>query len=60
LRKNRRSLTTITESILLQYVRDQLDQEPKPTPSTINHRLACIIHQRGIVSKRVIKSEGER
>jgi hypothetical protein len=22
--------------------------------------LACIIHQRGIVSKRVIKSEGER
>jgi integrase/recombinase XerD len=42
LRENRRSLTTITESILLQYVRDQLDQEPKPTPSTINHRLGVL------------------
>jgi integrase/recombinase XerD len=40
--KTRHSLTTITESILLQYVRDQLDHQNKPTPATINHRLAVL------------------
>jgi site-specific recombinase XerD len=33
------SLLEMNESTLLDYVRDQLDQEPKPTPQTINHRL---------------------
>jgi integrase/recombinase XerD len=42
LHQHRRSLHSITESILLQYVRDQLDHEPKPTPSTINHRLSVV------------------
>jgi len=36
-------LSEITESTLLDYVRYQLDQEPKPTPQTINHRL-CVLH----------------
>jgi integrase len=27
---------------LLEYVRDQLNQEPKPTPQTINHRLSVL------------------
>ena len=35
-------LSEITESTLLDYVRHQLDQEPKPTPQTINHRLTVI------------------
>ena len=34
-----RLLPEITESTLLDYVRHQLDQEPKPTPQTVNHRL---------------------
>ena len=33
-------LSEITESTLLDYVRHQLDQQPKPTPQTVNHRLA--------------------
>jgi integrase/recombinase XerD len=37
------SLAEITESTLLDYVRHQLDQEPKPTPQTVNHRL-CVVH----------------
>lgn len=37
------SLSEITESTLLDYVRHQLDQEPKPTPQTVNHRL-CVVH----------------
>lgn len=40
--KTRHSLTTITESILLHYVRDQLEHQNKPTPSTINHRLGVL------------------
>src|SRR6266700_477057 len=35
-------LSEITESTLLDYVRHQLDQEPKPTPSTVNHRLGVL------------------
>jgi integrase len=30
------------ESTLLEYVRDQLNEEPKPTPQTINHRLGVL------------------
>lgn len=37
------SLSEITESTLLDYVRHQLDQEPQPTPQTVNHRL-CVVH----------------
>src|SRR5436190_17513460 len=37
-----RPLSDITESTLLDYVRHQLDQEPKPTPQTINHRLGVL------------------
>jgi site-specific recombinase XerD len=32
-------LSEITESTLLEYVRHQLDREPKPSPQTVNHRL---------------------
>jgi len=35
-------LSEITESTLLDYVRHQLNQEPKPTPPTVNHRLTVI------------------
>jgi integrase/recombinase XerD len=35
-------LPEITESTLLDYVRHQLDQEPKPTPQTVNHRLGVV------------------
>src|ERR1039457_2481065 len=31
-------LSDITESTLLEYVCHQLDQEPKPAPTTVNHR----------------------
>jgi len=37
-----RPLAEITESTLLDYVRHQLDQEPKPAPQTINHRLTVL------------------
>src|SRR5450759_1011888 len=30
------------ESTLLEYVRDQLNEEPIPTPPTINHRLGVL------------------
>lgn len=36
------ALSEITESTLLDYVRHQLDQDPKPTPQTVNHRLTVI------------------
>jgi site-specific recombinase XerD len=36
-------LSELTESLLLRYASHQLDQEPKPTPQTINHRL-CVLH----------------
>ena len=34
-----RPLSEISQSTLLDYVRHQLDQHPKPTPQTVNHRL---------------------
>jgi integrase len=37
-----RPLSEITESIRLDYVRHQLDQQPKPTPQTVNHRLGVV------------------
>lgn len=37
-----RALAEITESTLLDYVRHQLGQQPKPTPQTVNHRL-CVL-----------------
>jgi site-specific recombinase XerD len=36
------ALAAITESTLLDYVRHQLNQQPRPTPQTINHRLTVI------------------
>jgi len=38
-----RPLAEITNSTLLEYARHQLEQEPKPTPQTVNHRL-CVLH----------------
>ena len=38
-----RPLSEITESTLLDYARYQLDQQPKPTPQTVNHRI-CVLH----------------
>ena len=35
-------LSDTTESTLLDYVRHQLDQEPKPSPQTVNHRLGVV------------------
>jgi integrase/recombinase XerD len=37
-----RALLEMQESTLLDYVRDQLNEVPKPTPQTINHRLAVL------------------
>lgn len=37
-----RPLAEITESALLDYVRHQLDQQPQPTPQTVNHRLGVV------------------
>jgi site-specific recombinase XerD len=37
-----RPLSDLTDSILLDYVRHQLDQQPKSTPQTINHRLIVL------------------
>lgn len=34
-----RRLAEITESTIVDYVRHQLEQDPKPTPQTVNHRL---------------------
>ena len=36
------TLSEITESTLLDYVRHQLNQQPPPTPQTVNHRLTVI------------------
>jgi site-specific recombinase XerD len=36
------TLPDITESTLLDYVRHQLDREPKPSPPTVNHRLGVV------------------
>src|SRR6266481_9691668 len=38
----RHPLAKINQSLMLDYVRYQLDQLPKPTPSTINHRLGVL------------------
>src|SRR5580700_2894021 len=35
-------LSEVTESTVLDYVRYQLDQQPKPTPQTVNHRLVVL------------------
>jgi site-specific recombinase XerD len=35
-------LLEMNESALLEYVRDQLNEEPQPTPQTINHRLGVL------------------
>jgi site-specific recombinase XerD len=35
-------LSEITESTLLDYVRHQLEQQPKPSPQTVNHRLGVV------------------
>ncbi len=37
-----RSLSHLSHSLLSDYVRAQLDQETKPTPQTINHRLTVL------------------
>jgi hypothetical protein len=37
-----RTLAGLDESTLLKYVRDQLEEERKPTPQTINHRLTVV------------------
>lgn len=39
---SRRSLSTLNESRLLDYVRYQLDRGPKPSPATVNHRLVVV------------------
>jgi integrase/recombinase XerD len=36
------ALLDMKESTLVDYVRQQLNQEPKPTPQTINHRLGVL------------------
>jgi len=38
----RQPFTEITESTLVHYVRHQLEQQPKPTPQTVNHRLGVV------------------
>jgi integrase/recombinase XerD len=37
-----RPLAEITESTLVDYVLHQLEQDPKPTPQTVNHRLGTV------------------
>jgi hypothetical protein len=37
-----RPLSDVSESTLLDYVRHQLDQQPKPAPQTVNHRLGVV------------------
>jgi site-specific recombinase XerD len=37
-----RPLAEITESALADYVRHQLEQNPTPTPQTVNHRLGTV------------------
>jgi len=37
-----RSLAELNETLLLDYIRYQLDQDPKPTPQTVNHRLIAV------------------
>src|SRR2546425_5191347 len=37
-----RNLLDMDESTLLDYVRDQLNEQPQPNPQTINHRLGVL------------------
>ena len=37
-----RLLAEITESTIVDYVRHQLEQDPKPTSQTVNHRLGTV------------------
>jgi site-specific recombinase XerD len=37
-----RRLAEITESTIVDYVRHQVEQDPKPTPQTVNHRLGTV------------------
>jgi integrase/recombinase XerD len=37
-----RTLLQMDESALLDYVRDQLNEDPPPTPQTVNHRLGVV------------------
>jgi site-specific recombinase XerD len=37
-----RTLLAMDESTLLEYVRDQLNEKPQPTPQTVNHRLGVL------------------
>ncbi len=37
-----RPLAEITESTIVDYVRHQLEQDPKPTSQTVNHRLGTV------------------
>jgi site-specific recombinase XerD len=39
-----RPLAELSESALQDYIRHQLDQQPPPTPQTINHRLGVVRH----------------
>jgi site-specific recombinase XerD len=36
------TLSALTESTPLEYVRHQLNQQPQPTPQTVNHRLTVV------------------
>jgi site-specific recombinase XerD len=38
----RHPLARLNQDLLLQYVRDQLQNPPQPTPPTINHRLGVL------------------
>lgn len=42
LHDTRHSLAKLNQSLLLDYVRCQLDHHPQPTPQTINHRLGVL------------------
>jgi len=42
LEPRRQPLAETTESTLVDYVRHQLEQHAKPTPQTVNHRLAVV------------------
>ena len=41
-KNTRHSLGRLNQSLLLEYVRHQLEQQPSPTPQTINHRLCAL------------------
>lgn len=40
--RKRSSLRSLNQSHLLEYVRYQLEAKPRPTPQTVNHRLAVL------------------